>query len=68
MASLAEKSPLVEELTVSEDPDIDHDRRDINGEGPLREDGTSWVYSSNFYRLGSSVGTQPAYKLRLVFF
>ena len=41
MASLAEKSPLVEELTVSEDPDIDHDRGNINGERPLREDGTS---------------------------
>ena len=38
MTSSAEKSPLVEELTVSED--LDHDR-DTNGERPLREDGTS---------------------------
>ena len=49
MASSAENSPLldsappssVEEFTDAEDPDIDHDRRNINGERPLREDGTS---------------------------
>ena len=49
MASSAEKSPLLdsappssaEEFTDAEDPDIDHDRRNINGERPLREDGTS---------------------------